>query len=128
MSAVRNTQDEDYPVPPAERWVYRTKFQDAGPVPESSMPRDKTGVGRARATHPDELPGYASSQHGGDPQHDDAWLADTTSGSGHVRDAPGAGPRGADGERVCNRTPGRTAGSVPARPRGTAASGVASKT
>ena len=29
---------------------------------------------------PDELPGYASGQHGGDPQHDDAGPADTTSG------------------------------------------------
>ena len=63
MSAVRNTQDEDYPVPPADRWVHRTKFQDAGPLPESGMPGDEAGVGRARAIHPDELPGYASSQH-----------------------------------------------------------------
>ena len=42
------------------------------------MPGDETGVGQARATHTDELPGYAPSQHRGDPQHDDAWPADTT--------------------------------------------------
>ena len=85
MSAVWNTQDEDYPVPSAEQWVHKTKFQDAGPVPESGVPGDEAGVGRARATHPDELPGYASGQHGGDPQHDDAWPVHMTPGSGHVR-------------------------------------------
>ena len=97
-------------------------------MPESGKPGDEAGVGRARATPPDELLGYASSQHGGDPQHDDAWLEDTTSGSGHVPDTPGAGRGGEDGERVCDQTPGGTAGSVPARPRGAATSGVASKT
>ena len=61
MSAVRNTQDEDYTIPPAERWVHRTKFQDTGLVPESGVPGDEAGVGRACATHPDQLPGYASS-------------------------------------------------------------------
>ena len=72
----QNTQDEDYTIPPAEQWLDRTKFQDAGPVPESGVPGDKAGVEQAHATHPDELPGYASGQHGGDPQHDDAWPAD----------------------------------------------------
>ena len=60
MSTVRNTQDKDYTVPPAERRVHRTKFQDAGPVPEGGVPGDEAGVGRARATHPDELPGYTT--------------------------------------------------------------------
>ena len=45
-------------------------------MPESGVPGDKAGVEQAHATHPDELPGYTSGQHGGDPQHDDAWLAD----------------------------------------------------
>ena len=50
-------------------------------MPESNVPRDLTGVGRARAAHLDELPGYASSQHGGDLQQDDAWPAEVTTGS-----------------------------------------------
>ena len=62
------------------------------------MLRDKTGVGRARAANIDELPGHAPSQHGGDPHYDDAWPADATSGAGHIRDTPGAGQIGADGE------------------------------
>ena len=37
---------------------------------ESGVPRDEAGVGRARATNPDELPGDATSKHGSDPQHD----------------------------------------------------------
>ena len=84
-----------------------------------TLGRCKWGAGRrsrsgsAHATLPDELPGYASSQHGGDPQHDDAWPADMTSSSGHVRDAPGAGRGGEDGGRVCHRAPGGLAGSVP---------------
>ena len=85
-------------------------------MPESGVPGDGAGVGRACATHPDELLGYASGQHGDDPQHDDAWLADTTSGTGHVRNAPRAGRGREDGGRVCGRTPGEAAGSVPARP------------
>ena len=36
----------DYQVPPAERWVHRTKFQDAGTVPESGVQGDEAGVGR----------------------------------------------------------------------------------
>ena len=116
VSAVRNTQDEDNIVPPAERWVHRTKFQEAGLVPESCLLRDEAGVGRARATHPDELPGCASGQHKGDPHHDDARPADTTFGPGQVRNAPGAGRGREDGERVCGRTPGGAVGSVPARP------------
>ena len=87
----------------AERQVHRTKFQDSGPVPEGGMPGDEAGVGRARATHPDELPGYAAGQHGGDPQYDDAGSADTTPGPGHVWGTPGAGR---DGERVRGPTPG----------------------
>ena len=62
VSVVQHTQDKDDPVPPTERWVHRTQFQDIGPVPKSGVSRDEAGVGRARATHPDELPGYASSQ------------------------------------------------------------------
>ena len=89
MSTVRDTQDKDYTVPPPERRVHRTKLQEAGPVPEGGVPGDEAGVGRARAPHPDELPGYATSQHGGDPQHDDAGPADTTSGRGHVWDPLG---------------------------------------
>ena len=48
-------------------------------MPEGGMPGDEAGVGRACAPHPDELPGYATSQHGGDPKYDDAGQADTTS-------------------------------------------------
>ena len=95
---------------------------------ESGVPGDEAEVGRARATHPDELLGYASGQHGGDPQHDVAWPADTTSGPSPVKDAPGAGRGREDGERVCGHTPGGAAGSVPARPRGAATSAVTSKT
>ena len=39
---------------------------------EGGMPRDEAGMGRARATNPDELPGDTTSEHGSDPQHDDA--------------------------------------------------------
>ena len=67
VSVVQHTQDKDDPIPPTERWVHRTQFQDIGPVPKSGVSRDEAGVGRARATHPDELPGYASSQQRGDP-------------------------------------------------------------
>ena len=49
MSAVQNTQDEDYPISPAKRLVHQTKFQDPGPVPESGGPGDEAGVGQARA-------------------------------------------------------------------------------
>ena len=69
-------------------------------MPEGSVPGDEAGVGRARAPHPDELPGYATSQHGGDPQYDDAGPADMTSGPGHVWDTPGAGGERNHGERV----------------------------
>ena len=48
-------------MPPPERRVHRTKLQDAGPMPEGGVPGDEAGVGRARAPHPDELPGYATS-------------------------------------------------------------------
>ena len=34
---------------------------------ESGVPRDGAGVGRARATNPDALPGDATSKHGSDP-------------------------------------------------------------
>ena len=60
MSTVWDTQDKDYTLPPVERLVHRTKLQDAGPVPEGGVPGDEAGVGRACATHPDELPGYAT--------------------------------------------------------------------
>ena len=80
MSTVWDTQDKDYAIPPPERRVHRTKLQDDGPMPEGGVPGDEAGVEQARASHPDELPGYATSQHGGDPQHDDAGPADTTSG------------------------------------------------
>ena len=81
-------------------------------MPEGGVPGDETGLGPARATHPDELPGYASGQHGVDLQHDDAWPLNTT--PGHVRNAPGTGRGRKDGERVCGRTPGGAAGGVPA--------------
>ena len=58
-------------------------------------------MGRARATHINELPGHALSEHGGDPQHDDVGSADSTSNPSHVRDAPGAGRGTTDCERVC---------------------------
>ena len=38
-------------------------------MPEGGVPRDEAGVGGARAPNPDELPGDATSEHGGDPQH-----------------------------------------------------------
>ena len=104
------------------------KLQDAGPMPEGGVPGDEAGVGRARAPHPDELPGYATSQHAGDPQHDDAGPVDKTSGPGHVRDTPGAGRGRNDSERVRGRTPGGVKGGVPTCLRGAATSGVASKT
>ena len=85
-------------------------------MPEGGVPGDKAGVGRARAPHPDELPGYATSQQGGDPQYDDAGQANKTSGPGHVWDAPGAGGGRNHGERVRGRTPGRVASGVPTRP------------
>ena len=40
------------------------------------------GVGRARATNPDELPGDATSKHGSDPQHDDVGSTDKTPSRG----------------------------------------------
>ena len=86
-------------------------------MPEGGVPGDEAGVGRACAPHPDELPRYATSQHGGDPQHDDAGPADTTSGPGHVWDTPGAGRGRNEGERVCGHTPGGVKGGVPTRPR-----------
>ena len=36
-------------------------------MPEGGVPRDEAGVGRARAPNPDELPGDATSEHGGEP-------------------------------------------------------------
>ena len=85
-------------------------------MPEGGVPEEEAGVGRARAPHPDELPGYATSQHRGDPQYDDAGPANKTSGPGHVWDAPGAGGGRNHGERVRGRTPGRVASGVSARP------------
>ena len=75
MPPVWDTQDSDYAVP--------------GPVFESDVPRDEAGVGRARATDPDELPGDATSKHGSDPQHDDVGSTDKTPGPGYVWSTPG---------------------------------------
>ena len=61
MSTVQDTQDQDYTIPPPERRVHSTKLQDARPMPEGGVPDDEAGVGRARAPHPDELPGYPTS-------------------------------------------------------------------
>ena len=97
-------------------------------MPEGSVPRDEAGVGRARAPNPDELPGDAISEHGSDPQHDDAGSANKTSGPGHLWGAPGAGGGRKHGERVRDRTPGRIASSMPARLCGVATGSVASKT
>ena len=97
-------------------------------MPEGGVPRDEAGVGRARAPKPDELPGDAASEHGSDPQHDDAGSANKTSGPGYVWGTPEAGGGRKHGERVCGRTPGRIASSVQARPCGVATGGVASKT
>ena len=58
-------------------------------MPEGGVPRDEARVGRARAPNPDELPGDATSEHGGDPQHDDAGSANKTSSPGHVWGALG---------------------------------------
>ena len=52
---------KDDTVQPTERQVHRKKLQDAGPVPEGGVPGYEAGVGRARAPHPDELPGYVTS-------------------------------------------------------------------
>ena len=95
---------------------------------EGGVPRDEAGVGRARATNPDELPGDATSKHGSDPQHDDAGSTNKTSGPGYIWSTPGTGRGGKRGERVCGRTPGRIAGGVPARSCGVATGGVAPKT
>ena len=46
---------------------------------EGGVSRDEAGVGRARATDPDD----ATSEHGSDPQHDDVGSADETSGPGY---------------------------------------------
>ena len=72
-------------------------------MPEGGVPRDEAGVGRACAPNPDELPGDATSEHGGDPQHDDAGSANKTSGPCHVWGAPGAGGERNHGERVRDR-------------------------
>ena len=53
VPVVWDTQDADYALPPQERRIHRTEFQDAGPMFESGVPRDEAGVGRARATDPD---------------------------------------------------------------------------
>ena len=58
---------------------------------EGSVPRDEAGVGRARATDRDELPGDATSEHRSDPQHDDVGSTDKASGPGYVWSTPGAG-------------------------------------
>ena len=65
---------------------------------ESGVPRDEAGVGRARATNPDELPGDATSKHGSDPQHDDVGSTDKTPGPGYVWSTPGTGRGGKHSE------------------------------
>ena len=72
-------------------------------------------MGRPRATHTNQLPGHAPSEHWDDSEHDNAGSADATSDPGHVRDAPRAGRGGANRERVCGNAPGRIASSVPSR-------------
>ena len=89
VPVVWDTQDADYALPPQERRIHRTEFQDAGPMFESGVPRDEAGVGRARATDPDQLPGDATSEHRSDPQHDDVGSADEASGPGYVWSTPG---------------------------------------
>ena len=95
---------------------------------EGGVPREEAGVGRARAPIPDELPGDATSEQGGDPQHDDAGSANKTSGPGHVWGTPGAGGGRKHGERVRDRTPGRIASSVGTCLCGVATGSVATKT
>ena len=95
---------------------------------ESGVPRDEAGVGRARATDPDELPGDATSEHRSDPQHDDVGSADEASGPGYVWSTPGTGRGSQHSERVRGRTPKRIAGGVPARPCGVATGSVAPET
>ena len=107
MPVVWDTQDADYALPPQERRIHRTEFQDAGPMFESGVPRDEAGVGRARATDPDELPGDATSEHRSDPQHDDVGSADEASGPGYVWSTPGTGRGSQHSERVRGRTPRR---------------------
>ena len=65
---------------------------------ESGVPRDEAGVGRTRATNPDELPGDATSKQGSDPKHDDVGSTDKTSGPGYVRSTPGTGRGGKHSE------------------------------
>ena len=50
------------PYHPRSNGFRKTKFQDTGLVPESGVPGDKAGVGRARATHPDR---YCHTSLGG---------------------------------------------------------------
>ena len=95
---------------------------------ESGVPRDEAGVGRARATDPDELPGDATSEHRSDPQHDDVGSADEASGPGYVWSTPGTGRGSQHSERVRGHTPRRIAGGVPARPGGVATGSVAPET
>ena len=95
---------------------------------ESGVPRDEAGVGRARATDPDELPGDATSEHRSDPQHDDVGSADEASGPGYVWSTPGTGRGSQHSERVRGRTPRRIAGGVPARKGGVATGSVAPET
>ena len=90
--------------------------------------RDEAGVGRARATDPDELPGDATSEHRSDPQHDDVGSADEASGPGYVWSTPGTGRGSQHSERVRGRTPRRIAGGVPAREGGVATGSVAPET
>ena len=128
MPVVWDTQDADYALPPKERRIHRTEFQDAGPMFESGVPGDEAGVGRARATDPDELPGDATSEHRSDPQHDDVGSADEASGPGYVWSTPGTGRGSQHSERVRGRTPRRIAGGVLARKGGVATGSVAPET
>ena len=84
-------------------------------------------MGRARATHTDELSSHAPSKRRGDPKHDDAGSADMTSDPSHVRESPGAGRVRANRERVCGGAPGRIPSGVPSRQGGIATGGITSE-
>ena len=66
-------------------------------LPEGARQGDTKRMGRTGATHHDELPGYATSEHGGDAEHDDAGKADATANPGHIRGTSGAWE---DGDRI----------------------------
>ena len=61
---------------------------------------DPEGMGRAGATHHDELPGNPTDSQGGDAEHDDTGTLDPTAVSSHLRGATGTSSRIEDVEQI----------------------------